>query len=209
MNAPASEKTPLTRLALLATLGDLHREPLPYDLHCLRALVATLHPDLLCAEVTQEAWEQGDLTNAAVEVRAALAPAAALTDVVLIPIAPSLEQFSDFAPLPGWRRSLVRQYERLLRWGQRKAGHPEAIHGLAFEAFCHTVCLLTERTWDPQARARWESQNRALVENILQTIRQDPGGRVLVAAQCQRLHRLLPMLQAYPDLLQIVDYRAL
>lgn len=209
MNVPSSGISPLTRLALLATLGELHTKPLRYDLRCLQTLVATLHPDLLCAEITQAAWEQGDLASAAVEVRSALAPAAALTDVVLIPVAPSPEQFADFTPLPGWRRSLVCQYERLLCWGQRKANRPEAIHGPAFEAFCHTVCALTELTWTSQARARWEAQNRELVENILQAIRQDPGRRMLVAVQCQRLHRLLPMLQAYTDLLEIVNYQAL
>lgn len=200
---------PKTRLAILATLSDLHREPIAYDSSCLRTLVASLEPDLLCADITREAWEDGDLSSAGFEVRAALAPVVAATDIVLIPVAPSPEQFSDYAPLPGWRRGLVRRFSRLLQWGQRKADRPEAIHGLAFEAFCHSVCELTEMMWTAEDRAAWDAQNEALAENILQAVQRDAGRRVLVVVQCQRLHKLEPLLKRAGDWLEIVDYRVL
>ena len=41
--------TSLTRLAVLGTISDLHRQPLPYDLACLRKLVAERAPDLPAA----------------------------------------------------------------------------------------------------------------------------------------------------------------
>ena len=94
---------PRTRLAMLATLADFHRQPLVYDLDCLGALVAEIEPDLLCAEVTPAAWEGGDLPAATIEVREALTPVVASTDVILIPVSRSPEQYDDFTPPPGWR----------------------------------------------------------------------------------------------------------
>ena len=204
-----SNPTVKTRLALLYTIGDLHGEPLRYDLNCLKALVANLAPDLLCAEVTQEIWESGSLSNAALEIRSALAPVSAITDIVFVPIAPNSEGFNNYPSLPGWRRSIARGLDRFLRWGLRKADGPEAIHGPIFEAFCHTLCALTELAWTPQDRAAWEAQNQSLVENILQVVGRDPGRRTLVVVQCQRVHKLLPLLHKYEDIVELVDYRKL
>lgn len=198
-----SEKTE-TRLALLATLSELHREPITYDLQCLRDLVVELAPDLLCAEITREMWEGGDLSAAAVEVRDALAPIVASTDTVLVPVAPSSERFDDFASQEGWRRGLVRAYDRILRWGQQRAGSPEAVNGPLFEAFCHPLCVLTEMTWTAEKRAAWNAQNEQIAENVLHAVRRDPGRRVLLAVQCQRIHQLLPLLRKHEELLGIV-----
>ncbi len=197
---------PGTRLAILGTLSDLHRQPIAYDLNCLRALVADLAPDLLCAEITREAWEGGNLSTAALEVREALAPVVAATDIVLVPVLPTTKQCADFTPVAGWRRDLVRTFDRLLQWGQHEADKPEAVNGALFGAFCHTLCALTELMWTPEDRAVWEAQNEALAENIVRAVKQDAGRRVLVAVQCQRLHSLMPLLHAHADEFEIVDY---
>ena len=201
--------TSRTRLAILGTLSDLHCESLSYDLAALRHLVVALAPDILCAEITQGTWESGDLALAGVEVREAIAPVVAVTDTVLVPVAPTLEQFMDFASHSGWRWGLIRALERLLRWGQRRAGTPEAINGFLFGAFCHTLCWLIERLWTEEARAAWEEQNCTIAENIAQAVRRDPERRVLVAVQCQRLHRLIPLLRSYAEHIQIVRYQKL
>ena len=193
-----------TRLAILGTLADLHCEPLPYNLAALRHLVVDLAPEILCAEITTGTWEAGDLTSAEVEVREALAPVVAVTDTVLVPVAPTPEQFMDFSPQTGWRGGLVRALERFLRWGQRRAGTLEAINGLLFGTFCHTLCWLIEKLWTAEARAAWEAQNRTIAENIVRAIRRDPGRRVLVTVQCQRLHQLLPLLRTFGDDLEII-----
>ncbi len=198
-----------SRLAILGTLSELHRQPIVYDLACLRRLVAEVAPDILCAEITREAWEAGDLSQTPVEVREALAPVEAATDIVLIPIAPTQQQFTDFTPAAGWRRSLVRVFDRFLRWGQRRANRPEAINGFMFGAFCHTVCWVIEMTWTVEERIAWEAQNRAIGDSILQTVRRDPGRRILVAVQCQRLHRLLRLLRAHAEVFDMVSYQAL
>jgi hypothetical protein len=198
-----------TRLAILGTLSDLHCEPLPYDLAALQQLIIELAPEILCAEITTANWEAGDLTSAEVEVREALAPVVAVTDTVLVPVTPTEHQFLDFAPRVGWRWSLIRAFERLLRWGQRKAGTPEAVNGFLFGAFCHTLCWSIERLWTEEARSAWEAQNRTIGENIIQAVRRDPGRRVLVAVRCQRLHRLVPLLRAYAKDVQIVHFQKL
>jgi hypothetical protein len=197
---------PRTRLALLATLSDLHREPISYDLASLATLVTELSPDLLCAEITQEMWEGGALSETAVEVREALAPIVAATDVVLVPVAPSSDRFADFAPERGWRRGMVRRFDRFLQWGQRRADTPEAINGIWFESFCHPLCLMTEWSWTAEKRAAWHEQNKLIADNIMAAVRRDNGRRVLVAVQCQRIHKLVPLLKTYSDELEIVDF---
>jgi hypothetical protein len=111
---------PKTRLALLGTMSDIHKQPISYDLACLQKIVIETAPDLLCAEVTRGAWEQGDISQSSVEVREALAPIIAVTDIVLIPVAPTAKQFPDFAPRFGWRHRLAQIFDQLLRWAKCK-----------------------------------------------------------------------------------------
>ncbi len=198
-----------SRLAILGTLSDLHDRPIAYDLACLRKVVADLAPDLLCAEIAMEDWEREDISHAASEVREALAPVVASTDIVLIPVAPSTERYSDFAPRSGWRHGLVHAFNKFLRWGQIRADSVQSVNGPLFGAFCHTVCWLTEIFWDTEDRITWERQNQELVENIVRAVKRDSGQRVLVAVQCQRLHRLIALLHAHEDLLTMVSYQNL
>lgn len=198
-----------TRLAILGTMSDLHYKPIHYDLACLQRIVADISPDLLCAEITREGWEQGDFSRASLEVREALAPVIASLDVVLIPVSPTPERFPDFMPSTGWRRRITRAFDRVLRWVQVQADDAETVNGMWFGVFCHTVCWLTETFWTSEARAAWERQNRQLVDNIARAIERDRGRRVLVVVQCQRVHRLLSLLQAHQALMKIVAYNDL
>lgn len=200
---------PQTRLAILGTMSDLHQQASHYDLNYLQKVVADVSPDLLCAEITVEAWEKQDLSGAPLELREALAPIIVSTDIVLIPVAPTPEKYSDFEPNTSWRTSLVRTFDQLLRWGQLQADDVRAINGPWFGAFCHSVCLLSEMFWNAEDRARWERQNEDLADNIVRTVQRDSGRRVLVAVQCQRLHHLLPLLHEHADLFSIVDYQDL
>jgi hypothetical protein len=198
-----------TRLAILRTMGDLHTEPLRYDLNSLRAIITNLAPDLVCVDITREDWENGDLTKASPEVREVLVPVIQRTDSVLVPVAPTPEKFSDYQASSGWRQGLSQTFDNWLKWGQRKANSPEAIHGLAFETFCHTVCALTELTWSKANRTAHQERNEALADNIIQAIQRDPGRRVLVVIQCQWQHTLEPTLKKKAGWLDIVDYQEL
>lgn len=201
--------SPKTRLAILGTMSDLHRQSIRYDLACLQQIVAEVAPDLLCAEITKEAWEQNDFSKLTLEVREALAPIIASMDIVLIPVAPDPKQFVDFAPNSGWSRRIVMILDRLLRWGQIQANDVEAVNGPWFGAFCHTVCWVTELFWSPKDRIAWERQNLELAENIVQAVQRDRGRRVLVTVQCQRLHRLISLLHSHTDLFSIVGHQDL
>jgi hypothetical protein len=198
-----------SHLAVLGTLSELHHEPIAYDLTCLRRLVTEVAPDILCAEITRDAWEAGDLSHTPLEVREALALIESSTDIVLVPVAASQRQFVDFTPQSGWRRGLVQLFGRVLQWGQRRANRPEAINGFMFGAFCHTVCWLIEKTWAREERTAWEAQNRAIGDNIFQAVQRDPGRRVLVVVQCQRLHPLVQLLKTNPEEIEIVGYQEL
>ncbi len=202
-----SEPAPKTRLAFLSTIGNLHTTTLQYDLACLRALIAQIAPDLLCAEVSRTAWERNSLSGVSLEVREALIPVVMASDIVLIPVAP--ERTRNARLLPEWRRSLVRTFDRVLQWGQRQANGPEGIHSLTFETFCHSVCALTEMSWTGYERKAWKEENEALAANILQAVRRDPGCRVLAVVQCQRVHTLEPILKRHQDLIELVRYKDL
>lgn len=204
-----SDTSPKTRLAFLSTIGDLHATPLRYDLACLRTLIAEIAPDLLCAEISRLAWESHNLASVTLEVREALIPVASTSNIVLIPVAPSPEQFSGNLSLPEWRQRLVRTFDQALQWGQRQANGPEGIHSPAFETFCHSVCALTEMIWTTAERAAWKAQNEALAANILRAVRRDPGRRVLAVVQCQRVHTLEPILKRHHDLIEHVPYKDL
>jgi hypothetical protein len=198
-----------TRLAILGTISDLHNQSISYDLNCLRRILVEVSPDLLCAEITRQEWERGDLSKATLEVREAFAQTVSSMDIVLIPIASTSEQFADFRPRTGWRQRLVRTFTGLLRWGQIQADDVSTINGQWFGVFCHTVCWLTERFWTAEDRLAWDGQNEKLVENIVQAVQRDSGRRVLVAVQCQRLHRLISLLRTHRDLVELVPYQDL
>ena len=204
MNSPSQ-----TRLAVLGTMSDLHNQPIAYDLDCLRRVVTDLSPDLLCAEITMEDWEHENLSRASFEVREALAPIIAATDIVLIPVAPTPEQYADFTPNSGWRHRLVRTLGRFLRWGQIQANDVKTVNSPWFGAFCHSVCWLTEIFWNTKERTAWERQNKELAENIIRAVQRDSGRRMLLVVQCQRLHPLVSLLHAHEDLFEIVAYQNL
>lgn len=197
-----------TRLALLSTLSDMHTQSIRYNLTALADILAQVAPDLLYVEVPQRDWELDHLDQAPVEVQRSLLPLAELSRTVVVPVAPDTRQFNDFAPRTGWRASLARWLDQVLRWTQRRANTVEAIHAWPFEGACHTLCHLSQLSWDAEARRAWEEQNQGMLDNIRQAIRRDPDHRILVAVQCQRIHWLAPRLKKLPDL-EFVDYREL
>ncbi|MFQ5611860.1 MAG: hypothetical protein ACE5H9_06970 [Anaerolineae bacterium] len=197
-----------TRLALLSTLSEMHTQPIQYNLATLTAIVNQIAPDFLCLELPRNEWEIGNLEQAPVEVRRSMLPLAALSDVVVVPVAPDVRQFNDFAPKAGWRAEVAQQLAGALRRAQRAANNVEAIHAMFFQSVCHALCLLNEMSWDAEARRAWNEQNQGLLDNVLQAARRDPGRRMLVAVQCQRVHWLDPRLKRVPDV-ELVDYRML
>lgn len=99
------ESTSSTRVAVLGTLAEFHREPIPYDLEALVQLVANLKPDFVCLEMTSEQWQQQDFGNLPPEYREALLPLAYQTDMVVVPIAEADPPAEPTAS--GWRGWLI------------------------------------------------------------------------------------------------------
>ena len=203
-----TQKTPI---AVLGTLADLHREPIRYNLACLTQLVEHVNPDLLCAEVGQQAWEGGVWDTLPIEYREALIPLATRTNIVIVPIQGPAECSlcaPQVGPLLGLRRSVARHLDDLLRWLQRRANGPEAVNSGVFGHLCHTICLLEAWNGGAAVRQAWQAANRALLENILLAIRRDPGVRVLVTVDCRRRHQLVAWLR-HVDEVALVDVRNL
>ncbi len=198
-----------TRLAILSTMGELHTTPLEYDLHKLKSIVSELSPDLLCAEITLEQWEENNLSTASIEVREALLPAAISSEIVVVPVASFPSQFSDFKASIGWRKELSEYLDQILEWGILRANTPEAINGFLFDTFCHTVCGLNIMTWSVEDRSRWEEQNETIVKKIIRAVERDAGRRVLVVIQCQRSHIIEGLLKKYSSDIKIVPYQEL
>lgn len=197
-----------TRVAVLGTLADLHREPIRYDLACLTDLVEELNPDLLFAELQREAWEAGDMSAAPIEYREALIPLAARTNIVIVPIQGAAGCESIMAQdgrMARPRRAILRWLDGLLRWFQLRADGPRAIHSGSFGHVCHTICLLEAWAGGPAARRAWDAANRTLLENVLAAVRRDPGVRVLITVDCHRWHQLVERLRHVDDV-EVVDF---
>jgi hypothetical protein len=196
-----------TRIAVLGTLAELHREPIRYNLACLTRLVEELNPDLLCAELRRDAWEGGDVSSAPIEYREALVPLAARTNIVIVPIqgqAGCQLVAPQAGPLLGVRRTIARWLDDLLRWLQRRASDPDAINSSAFGHLCHTICLLEAWNAGVAVRRALQAANRALLENVLAAVRRDPGVRVLITVDCRRRHQLAAWLR-HLDEVELVD----
>ena len=197
-----------TRIAVLGTLAELHREPIRYNLACLTRLVEELNPDLLCAELPREVWERGDTSDAPVEYREAIIPLAARTNIVIVPIqgAAGCERGMAHGGRMGrLRRAIMQRLDDVLRWFQLRADGPRAIHSGAFGHVCHTICLLEAWVGGPAARQAWDAANRTLLENVLGAVRRDPGVRVLVTVDCRRWHQLVERLR-HVDEVELVAY---
>lgn len=197
-----------TRLALLSTLSEMHTQSIQYDLAALTGIVNQVSPDFLCVELPRRDWEMGNLGQAPVEVGRGLLPPAEVSDVVVVPVTSDARQFNDFAPRAGWRAGVARWLAQALRRAQRSANKAEAIHNWLFEGVCHILCALNEMSWDAAARRAWHAQNQSVLDNILWVAGRDPGRRMLVAVQCQRIHWLEPRLRRVSDI-ELVDYREL
>jgi hypothetical protein len=193
-----------TRIALLGTLADLHRQPIRYDLGEVARIVADLFPDLLGVEVERAEFEREDLSRAPVEVREALVPLAQRSDIVLVPIgAASPDELR--APHASIRAALNRALDALLAWLQKTANNARRVNSALVSHTCGLICHLEEYTSGARGRQAWTTTNERMLTNIVGIAQRDPGTRILVAVQCRRKHWLEPKLRKLPDV-ELVDY---
>lgn len=200
-----------SRVAVLGTLAELHREPIRYDLKMLVRLVKNLQPDLLCAEIHLDHWRSGHLDQLPPEYGEALLPLIRRTDIVLVPVASDqgCELISPRGgPIRGGRSALVWWMNWMMRSLQRDAGTPEAINTGLFGYLCDAMCAVTAWVCGQATRRAWQQANQQLYDNVVQAVQRDPGRRVLVTVDCRRRHQLQKRLKMLAEI-ELVHFRDL
>lgn len=187
-----------TRVGVLGTLAEFHREPIPYDLAALLDLVTNIDPDLLCLDMTQEQWKAQAFDDLPPEYQEALLPLAHQTDIVVAPIAGG-----QSPPIPegsGWRGTGIRWLRNRIATIQRTAPGPDAInqgwrHHLANYLYDATRWLSTNEV-ESAVREHMDQ----LTQAVLQVARRDPGARVLVVLNVQYCHIIRGRLRHHDDI---------
>ena len=195
-----------TPIAVLGTLAEFHREPIPYDLRALVELVTGLRPDLLCLDITPDQWRQRDFVDLPPEYREGLLPLAHQTDIVVVPIGEERPLAEPTAP--GWRGRLIAMLRHWLANLQRTASGPAAIN----EGWRHHLAdtLYSAIAWlaGDEARRAWQAHTTHLTRQVIAVIQRDPGCRVLVVVNVRHCHHIRPALASYPEV-QVVRYSEL
>lgn len=195
-----------TRVAVLGTLAEFHREPIPYDLTALLRLVTDINPDLLCLDMTLEQWQKQEFGDLPPEYREALLPLAHQTDIVVVPIGGGRPPEKPEAD--GWRGKAIQWLRSWLATLQRTAPGPDAInqgwrHHLANNLYDATRWL----AGGDQERATRDHTDH-LTGSVLEAARRDPGRRVLVVVNVQHCHIIRERLRQYGDL-EVMSYAEL
>jgi len=193
----------VTSVAVLGTLAEFHKEPIPYDLNALVKLVSRQRPDLLCLDMTFEQWERRDFGGLPPEYREALLPLAYQTDIVIAPIA------GDHPPeepsAPGWRGKAIAALRRWLATLQRTAPGPEAINQGLRHHVADSLYDLSAWLAGPGTRQKLKDHTRNLTQSVLELARRDPGARILVVVNVRHCHVIRAALREYPEI-QVVKY---
>jgi hypothetical protein len=200
---PITEKS---RVAVLGTLAEFHREPIPFNLAALVQLVDDLAPDFLCLEMTPHRWQHRDFSDLPPEFGEALLPLAYQTDMVVVPIAEADPPAEPAAT--GWRGWLIEWLRRGLALIVRSAPNAAAMnlgwrHDLA-NVFYHLIATLS----GGQVEQTWETHQHYMAEQVINLARRDPGRRILVVVNVRHCHHLRPTLSHYPELI-VVPYTEL
>ncbi len=192
-----------TPVAVLGTLAEFHREPIPYDLSALVRLVGELRPDFLCLDLTEGQWRRREFGDLPPEYRDALLPLAHQTDIVVVPIAG--ERPPDEPSALGWRGTTILVLRRWLMYLQRTAPDPTAfVAGLRHHVADFLYELMGWISGSNTYRA-WKEYTDELGRRVLELARRDPGRRVLVAVNLRHCHHIRSALRHHPEV-KVVPY---
>ena len=188
-----NEAENLTQIAVLGTLAEFHRDPLPYDLTALVDLVAEINPDLLCLDISLEQWQQQDFSNLPTEYSEALLPLADQTDIVVVPIGGA--QMMPQATAVGWRGVLIGWVRKLLAWVQATAPGPDAINQGWRHELGNVLYGLARRLAGSAINHAYHAHIEQLSLAALRVAENNPGSRILVVTNIQYCHHVRPQLQ--------------
>jgi len=195
-----------TKIAVLGTVAEFHREPIPYNLATLVDLVQQINPDLLCLDITLEQWQQQDFSDLPPEYRQALLPLAYQTDVVVVPIGGN--HLMPRAQADGWRGWIIERLRKWIALLQRNAPGPDAINqGWRHEAanFFYDFARGLAQNNVQQA---YHQHIEHLTTAVLEVARRDPGSRILVVVNVQYCHHIRAHLREHANL-QVTSYHSL
>jgi len=195
-----------TPVAVLGTLAEFHREPIPYDLSALVRLVSERRPDLLCLDITPERWRRGDFADLPPEYREALLPLAQGTDIVVVPVAGESPPPEPAAT--GWRGRAIGFLRRCIERVQRGAPGPEEISEGPRHFTADLLYSASARLAGGGARRAWRAYTADLIDRVCETARRDPGARVLVAVNVRHCHHVRRELRRRPGI-EVVAIRDL
>jgi hypothetical protein len=195
-----------TPVAVLGTLAEFHREPIPYDLRALVQLVTNLQPDLLCLDVTMEQWRSRSSGDLPPEYREALLPLAYQTDIVVVPIGGASPLATPVAS--AWRGRLIVSLRRWLAHLYRAAPSVAAVnsgprHFIADLLYAAILLLYGRHT-----RQAARPHTAQLVRGALAAARRDPGATLLIVVTVQHGHHIRQALRRQPDA-QLLPYSRL
>lgn len=193
----------VTPVAVLGTLAEFHKEPIPYDLNALVGLVSRLHPDLLCLDMTPEQWQRRDFGGLPPEYQEALLPLAYQTDIVIAPIAG--EHPPEEPGAPGWRGRAIGTFRRWLATLQRTAPGPDAVNQGLRHLVADLFYSLCAWLAGPATRVKLREHTRRLTQAVLELARRDPGRRILVVVNVRHCHHIRAALRKYPEI-QVLKY---
>ena len=191
--AMVAAKKNRTPVAVLGTLTEFHREPIPYDMAALVELVAYLDPDLLCLDIAPEKWEQQDFSDLPAEYQEALLPLAHQTDMVVVPI-------GQDPPTSGWRGAIIKIMRRLLAYLQRTAPGPQSINQGPRHTIANLLYDIINRLAGGDVRRALRAHTDELTQAVLDVAERDPGSRVLVVVNVQHCHHIRHRLEHRPQI---------
>ncbi len=186
-----------TNVAVLGTLTEFHREPLPYDLAALVKIVQQLSPDLLCLDMTVEQWQQQEFAELPLEYVDALLPLAAQTDIVVVPIGG--ESPMPYTMAGGWQGKVIGRLRAWLAWLQRTAPGPEAINQGWRHDVGNVLYGVARRLAGSEIEDAYQQRITGLTNAVLRTVERNPGSRILVVTNIQYCHHVRPQLHRHPN----------
>lgn len=177
-----------TPVAVLGTLAEFHREPIPYDLAALVDLVAQIRPDLLCLDLTPEQWRTRDFGGLPPEYREALLPLARQTDIVVVPVGGEGALLEPSAS--GWRGWTIDRLRQGLARLQKGAPSPAAVNQGPRHHAADLLYGIAARLGEGNVRAAWRNHTMRLVDRVIDVVARDPGTRVLVVVNARHCHHV-------------------